>query len=210
MELFKYLSGAKVTHVPYKSNGPAYNDLVGNRVNTMITTINSSVPYIKGGKMKLLAVLDNERSPLHPAVPTMRESGFPGLNVNPWNAMMGPAGLPADVLGAAAANPVPFCVGTNRDENLLFLAFDPTYSSATTDQWHQHTERQFGDRPPQAERAIFLARNLQLDAEQIERGRRDRQSRHRRRDDGVGETRFTEQHVIGRDLAALALDAEAR
>ena len=97
-ELFKQEAGIEVTHVPYKSNGPAYNDLVGGRVNTMITTINSSVPYIKAGKMKLLAVLDNERSPLHPAVPTMRESGYPGLNVNPWNAMMGPAGLPPDVL----------------------------------------------------------------------------------------------------------------
>jgi tripartite-type tricarboxylate transporter receptor subunit TctC len=97
-ELFKQEAGMDVTHVPYKSNGPAYNDLVGGRVNTMITTINSSVPYVKAGKMKLLAVLDNERSALVPAVPTFREAGFPGLNVSPWNAMFGPAGLPAEVV----------------------------------------------------------------------------------------------------------------
>jgi tripartite-type tricarboxylate transporter receptor subunit TctC len=97
-ELFKQEAGMDVTHVPYKSNGPAYNDLVGGRVNTMITTINTSVPYVKAGKMKLLAVLDNERSALVPAVPTFREAGFPGLNVSPWNAMFGPAGLPAEVV----------------------------------------------------------------------------------------------------------------
>lgn len=97
-ELFKQEAGIEVLHVPYKSNGPAYNDLVGGRVNAMITTINSSVPYVKAGKMKLLAVLDEERSALHPSVPTFKESGFPGLNVFPWNAMLGPAGMPSDVL----------------------------------------------------------------------------------------------------------------
>ena len=97
-ELFKQEAGIDVTHVPYKSNGPAYNDLVGGRVNTMITTINSSVPYVRAGKMKLLGVLDDERSRLVPAVPTFRESGYPGLNVSPWNALFGPAGLAPEVV----------------------------------------------------------------------------------------------------------------
>jgi tripartite-type tricarboxylate transporter receptor subunit TctC len=98
-ELFKQESGIDVVHVPYKSNGPAYNDLLAGRVNTMITTINSSVSYVKGGKMKLLAVLDERRSPLHPSAPTIAEAGFKDLNVSPWNAMLGPAGLPADIVG---------------------------------------------------------------------------------------------------------------
>ena len=97
-ELFKQEAGIDVLHVPYKSTGPAYNDLVAGRVNAMITTINTSVPYIQGGKMKLLAVLDEERSPIHPATPTFKESGFPGLQVYTWNAMLGPAGMPPEVL----------------------------------------------------------------------------------------------------------------
>lgn len=97
-ELFKQEAGIDVVHVPYKSNGPAYNDLLGGRVNAMITTINSSIPYVKSGKMKLLAVMDAERSPLHPATPTIAESGFTDLNVAPWNAMLGPAGLPPEVV----------------------------------------------------------------------------------------------------------------
>ncbi|MFZ9630069.1 MAG: carboxylesterase/lipase family protein [Ilumatobacteraceae bacterium] len=82
----------------------------------------------------------------------------PNVNYDMFSPAAGGTGLPADLLGAAAANPVPFCVGTNRDENLLFLAFDPTYSSATVDQWHQHTERQFGDRAPVARTAYESAR----------------------------------------------------
>lgn len=98
-ELFKQETGVDVVHVPYKSNGPAYTDLLGGRVDAMITTINSSIPYVKSGKMKLLAVMDNERSPLHRATPTIAEAGYRNLNVAPWNAMLGPAGLPAEVVG---------------------------------------------------------------------------------------------------------------
>lgn len=98
-ELFKQETGIDVVHVPYKSNGPAYTDLLGGRVNAMITTINSSIAYVKSGKMKLLAVMDNERSPLHPATPTIAEAGYRNLDISPWNAMLGPAGLPAEVVG---------------------------------------------------------------------------------------------------------------
>jgi tripartite-type tricarboxylate transporter receptor subunit TctC len=97
-ELFKQSTNIDVTHIPYKTNGPAYQDLLAGRVNTMITTINSSIPYVKTGKMKLLAVMDDERSPLQPATPTINEAGFQDLNVFPWNAFLGPAGMPAAVV----------------------------------------------------------------------------------------------------------------
>jgi para-nitrobenzyl esterase len=67
-------------------------------------------------------------------------------------------GLPADILAAAAANPMPWCVGTNRDENLLFLAFDPNYARATVEQWEKHLVRTFGDRAAEARAAYELAR----------------------------------------------------
>ena len=97
-ELFKQEAGFDMVHVPYKSNGPAYIDLVAGRVSAMITTINTSVPYIQGGKMKLLAVLSEERSPIHASTPTFKESGYAGLNVSTWNALLGPAGLPPEVV----------------------------------------------------------------------------------------------------------------
>lgn len=70
----------------------------------------------------------------------------------------GGLGLPDDILAAAAANPVPWCVGTNRDESLLFLAFDPAYSNATTEQWEKHVERQFGPKAAVARKAYEAAR----------------------------------------------------
>ena len=70
----------------------------------------------------------------------------------------GGAGLPDDILSAAAANPAPFCVGTNRDENLLFLAFDPTHANATPEQWHDAVTRQFGDSAAAARSAYESAR----------------------------------------------------
>lgn len=98
MELFKLEAGIDMTHVPYKSNGPAYNDLIGNRVNAMITTINTSVPYVQGGKMKLVAVLSSERSPLYAAIPTFAEQGLPKLQVSTWYAMLTPAKVPESVI----------------------------------------------------------------------------------------------------------------
>jgi len=98
MELFKLEAGIDMTHVPYKSNGPAYNDIVGNRINAMITTINTSVPYVQGGKMKLLAVLSSERSPLYPSIPTFAELGFPKLQVYTWYAMLTPAKVPVEII----------------------------------------------------------------------------------------------------------------
>ncbi len=97
-ELFKQEAGIDLLHVPYKSTGPAYNDLVGGRVNAMITTINTSVPYVQAGKMRLLGVMSEARHPVYPLTPTFREVGLPGLEVYTWNAMLGPAGLPAEVL----------------------------------------------------------------------------------------------------------------
>lgn len=70
----------------------------------------------------------------------------------------GGLGLPDDVLGAAAANPVPLSVGTNRDESLLFLAFDPRMQGAGEEQWTAHLQRQFGDRAAEAKAVYEAAR----------------------------------------------------
>lgn len=83
---------------------------------------------------------------------------MPNVDYDMFSPTAGGDGLPVDVLGAAAANPVPFCVGTNRDENLLFLAFDPNYSAATTEQWATHAGRQFGERADEAMVAYETAR----------------------------------------------------
>jgi len=96
MELFKLETGIDVTHVPYKSAG-YISDVVGGRINAVIMPIHTAGPYLHSGKMKILAVMSNERSPVFPKVPTFAEAGFPNLQVDVWYGLLAPAGTPADV-----------------------------------------------------------------------------------------------------------------
>lgn len=83
---------------------------------------------------------------------------MPSANYDMFSPAAGGNGLPDDILAAAAANPVPFSIGTNRDENLLFLAFDPAHAQATHEQWEQHSVQQFGERSASARAAYSAAR----------------------------------------------------
>jgi para-nitrobenzyl esterase len=83
-------------------------------------------------------------------------AAMPATNYDMFSPTVGGEGLPADARERAAANPVPFCVGTNHDENLLFLAFDPNLAAATVEQWVAFTERELGERAAEA-RAVYEA-----------------------------------------------------
>jgi para-nitrobenzyl esterase len=83
---------------------------------------------------------------------------MPSTGYEMFTPTAGGDGLPVDTLAAAAASPVPLSIGTNRDENLLFLAFDPRYSNADEAKWHAHTELQFGERADEARAAYEAAR----------------------------------------------------
>lgn len=93
-ELFKLLSGADITHVPYKGNGPALTDLLGGQINLLFATILSAVPHVKSGKLATIAVSTGKRSSLLPDVPTIAESGVPGYESGSWNGVLAPAGTP--------------------------------------------------------------------------------------------------------------------
>ncbi|MFM2077032.1 MAG: hypothetical protein RJA49_922 [Actinomycetota bacterium] len=83
---------------------------------------------------------------------------MPNTEYEMFTPTAGGLGLPADLLAAAAANPVPLSIGTNRDENLLFLAFDPRYSNADAGTWAEHAAQQFGERAAEAQAAYEAAR----------------------------------------------------
>ncbi|HYC47163.1 MAG TPA: tripartite tricarboxylate transporter substrate binding protein [Burkholderiales bacterium] len=96
-ELFKYMTGVKITHVPYKGSGPSIIDLVGGHV-AMQFGSTSVLPHVKTGKLALLAVTGAKRSSFVPQTPTLAESGLPGYEVTAWNAMFAPAGTPAPII----------------------------------------------------------------------------------------------------------------
>jgi tripartite-type tricarboxylate transporter receptor subunit TctC len=97
-ELFRSLAGVDVTHVPYKGNAPALVDLLGGQVTMMFDTVNTAMPHVKAGKLRLLATTTAQRSSMAPDVPTMIESGLPGFEVSAWYAVLAPAKTPRDVI----------------------------------------------------------------------------------------------------------------
>jgi tripartite-type tricarboxylate transporter receptor subunit TctC len=97
-ELFKTMTGAKMTHVPYKGSSPALTDLVGGQVDIMFDNLPSSLAFIKAGKLRALAVTSTSRSSALPDVQTMAESGVPGFEASSWFGLLAPAGTPRDVV----------------------------------------------------------------------------------------------------------------
>jgi len=90
--------GAKVTHVPYRGSAPALVDLAGGRVHFMTDTINSSLPFIRDGRLKPLAVTSTKRLAALPNIPTLTELGLQDLEIGAWQGIVGPAGTPRDVV----------------------------------------------------------------------------------------------------------------
>ena len=85
-------------HVPYKGDAPATADLIAGRVQVMIGTPGSALPQVATGRLRVLATLLPNRSPLVPDVPTATEAGLRGLTISPWAGLFGPAGLPKEVV----------------------------------------------------------------------------------------------------------------
>jgi tripartite-type tricarboxylate transporter receptor subunit TctC len=98
MELLKQALGIDLVHVPYKANAGAIVDVAGGHVEAMVTPIHTAGPLAKQNKLRLLAVLSAERSPVFPSVPTLKEEGFPDLEVEVWYAMLAPVGTPGAIV----------------------------------------------------------------------------------------------------------------
>jgi tripartite-type tricarboxylate transporter receptor subunit TctC len=96
-ELFWQQTGTQGLHVPYKGGGPAINDLLGGQVDAAFVNINAIVQHIKAGKVRALGLSSEGRSPLLAEVPTLAEQGVKGAEVQSWQAVAAPRGLPADV-----------------------------------------------------------------------------------------------------------------
>ena len=92
-ELFESITGTSVGHVPYRGTAPAMADLLGGQVNGIFDTL-QSMPYVKAGKLKVLAVANEQRLAGAPEVPTFREAGLPGMVTASWFGFFAPAATP--------------------------------------------------------------------------------------------------------------------
>jgi tripartite-type tricarboxylate transporter receptor subunit TctC len=99
--LFMQLTGTYMIHVPYKGTAPALVDLVGGSVDVFFDNISSSAAYHESGKLKVLAVADEQRSRALPQVPTFAQAGLPGMNAVTFFTMVAPPGTPRDEVNYA-------------------------------------------------------------------------------------------------------------
>jgi tripartite-type tricarboxylate transporter receptor subunit TctC len=96
-ELLSSALGIKMNHVPYKGENPALTDTIGGQIPIMFGNLPVAVPYVQSGKLRGLANTASTRSPLAPAIPTVAESGIKGYSIATWSAVLGPAGMPAEL-----------------------------------------------------------------------------------------------------------------
>ena len=97
-EMFKSFAGIDLLHVPYKGGAQVMIDLMGGQVALMFSNQLGVLPHIKGGKLKALGVASAGRSAALPDVPTFAEAGFPDFKVSVWWGVMGPAGMPKEIV----------------------------------------------------------------------------------------------------------------
>lgn len=98
MELFRYTTGATLTHVPYKGEGQAVIDVMSGQIQVMFPNIPTVFGFLPTGKLRPIAVGGRQRSQLIPQIPTVAEAGVPGYEMSGWFGLFSPAGVPRDVL----------------------------------------------------------------------------------------------------------------
>lgn len=98
-ELFKMLTRVEILHIPYKGGGPALIDLLGGQVSMYFGSLPASMPHVRGGKLRALAVTGSARATIIPNLPTVAEAGVPGYEYTGWYGMLAPAGTPPEIVG---------------------------------------------------------------------------------------------------------------
>ena len=112
-ELFNWMAKVKITGVPYKGAAPAMNDLIGGQVQVMFNTAITTLPHVKGGRLRALAVTSAKRMAGMPELPTVAEAGVPGYENASWTA-----------IGAPARTPQPIVQRLNRELAAILLLPD--------------------------------------------------------------------------------------
>ena len=103
-ELMKSMGGFSANHIPYKGSAPAMIDLLAGTVVLFFDSIPSSLPQVRSGKLRGIAVASSQRSPVLPDLPTMSEAGLAGFSADSWFGIMAPAGTPRDIVAKLNAD----------------------------------------------------------------------------------------------------------
>ena len=128
-ELFKEMTGTHMVHIPYKGGGPAVADLLAGQVPLSFATVLETLPHVKSGRLRALAVTSANRSLAWPGVPTVAESGVPGYESISWLALFAPAGTPKDIVNKISLEVVRIINLPDVKERLLLQGAEPIGST---------------------------------------------------------------------------------
>ncbi len=131
-ELFKTMAGVNIVHVPYKGSAPAMAALLGGEIDFMFDTVITALPHVKAGKLAGLAVTKGTRSSAVPDLPTVAEAALPGFEAVSWIGLMGPAGMPKDVVDRLSGDMVKALADPGVRERLQAAGAEPVGSDAET------------------------------------------------------------------------------
>lgn len=130
MEYYMLVTGAHLTHVPYKGNAPAVQGLLAGQTHAFITPIAGVLPHIRAGRLRPLAVTSAKRNPTLSDVPTMVELGYPKFNVVAWYCVLVPAKTPQAIVDALDSELVRIMQLPDVRERLAKASLDPVWDSA--------------------------------------------------------------------------------
>jgi len=141
-ELLQLNTTTRMTHVPYKGLGPALVDLMGDRLDFIISTMASALPQLKAGRLRALAATTVKRSAFFPEVPTMIESGVAGYDFTTWYALAVPAATPKSVVARLNADLAGIAVHPAVKEQFAGQGLEPAHTSAEEAQAYLTSEVQ--------------------------------------------------------------------
>jgi tripartite-type tricarboxylate transporter receptor subunit TctC len=127
--LFAAMAGIKLVHVPYKGGGPATTAVLAGEVQLYFAPIPSTLPFVKTGKLKALAVTSAKRSPAMPDLPSVAEAGLSGYDANTWNGLFAPARTPSAIVARLNADVHAILKTREMHERLAAQGAEPTGTS---------------------------------------------------------------------------------
>ena len=125
MELLNRMAGLQLVHIPYKGTAPSILDLVAGRVSVTSASAISTMPHVRTGRLRALAVSSAKRSPSVPELPTVAEAGVPGFAVDQWYALFAPAGTPKEIVAKLYGEIAKAVAQADPRERLLAMGLDP-------------------------------------------------------------------------------------
>jgi tripartite-type tricarboxylate transporter receptor subunit TctC len=128
-ELFAQQTGVKLLHVPFKGETPSLVALLSGEIALMLTPMQAFAPYVRSGKLRLLATCGEKRSIAFPDAPSVTELGYPGMVMSGWSGILAPAGTPAEIINKMQQEVARQLLVPETRDNLMQQGAEPVASS---------------------------------------------------------------------------------